>query len=802
MLNDIEPGTEADRIIEEEERLLARVAARVTLGEEEDAAAGERSQTVASDYDRELILLRDAIAEAKPEDLPPLVEQMTRLAAIRERLGGSRVLPVDMASPYFAHMRLRDGEAADPSLPRRDVLIGKRGFIDRRSNVQIVDWRNAPISQVYYRYDEGDDYEETVDGRTLSGVVEVRRNVSIVQSKLRRIGAPQGTFVRDIRGRWRQAVGTAVPTLQGGQGTAARPPAPVHKAKGAGRGKGLGVHHGPVHRADKHLPEIAALIDREQFDLISRPSSGLVVIQGGAGSGKTTVALHRIAFLIFADRARFKPNQILFVVPSEALSRYVASVLPALGVTGVQVSTYRVWARTTRHRLLPDAPTKTTSGAPDTVARLKKHPRLLALIDAIAAERVVAAGDQLAAALGGDEGGDAVVARWRELGGVALVPRLRRLYRWLAQAAIPPALRIKAESLVKGMGQQADDILSLWGEVLTDRARLTADLVGDDVTARDVESLVAWVARQLSEAPQGWTDDEGRPIESVDGQAVEEDDHANRLDEEDDPLLLRLVQLQRGSLSSREVDAIDYAHIAIDEAQDRSSIEVKVLLEAARTDGGDAATRSVTIAGDTAQRLVFDNHFAGWRELLEEVGAPAAVMKPLRLSYRSTAEVMQLARHILGPDLAPEEPLYARSGAPVEVHELGGIGEAVSFLGEALRELSSREPTASVAVITRYPEQADVYYDGLRRTEVPSLRRVRNHDFRFEAGVDVVDVTQVKGLEFDYVVMVEVNAASYPDSVEARHLLHIGATRAAHQLWLVATAQPSPLVPLEQAPGA
>ena len=350
------------------------------------------------------------------------------------------------------------------------------------------------------------------------------------------------------------------------------------------------------------------------------------------------------------------------------------------------------------------------------------------------------------------------------------------------------------------MGRRADDVLGMWGEILSDRTRLLAGLVGDGVTPRDVESLVAWVSRQLSDAPQGWTDDEGNPIESVDGQAVEEDDHANRLDEEDDPLLLRLVQLQRGSLSARDVDPIDYAHIAIDEAQDRSAIEVKVLLEAARSEGGDPLTRSVTIAGDTAQRLVFDNHFAGWRELLEEVGAPAAVMNPLRLSYRSTAEVMQLARHILGPDLAPEDPLYARSGAPVEIHELGGVGEAVSFLGEALRQLASREPTSSVAVITRYPEQADVYYDGLRRTEVPSLRRVRNHDFRFEAGVDVVDVTQVKGLEFDYVVMVDVNAASYPDTVEARHLLHIGATRAAHQLWLVATAQPSPLVPQDEPP--
>ena len=85
-------------------------------------------------------------------------------------------------------------------------------------------------------------------------------------------------------------------------GKAARP-----VAAGGAKGK-LGVHHGAA-RADKALPEIAALIDKEQFELITQPASGIVVIQGGAGSGKTTVALHRIAYLNFQDGRRFKPQQ-------------------------------------------------------------------------------------------------------------------------------------------------------------------------------------------------------------------------------------------------------------------------------------------------------------------------------------------------------------------------------------------------------------------------------------------------------------------------------------------------------------
>jgi DNA helicase-2/ATP-dependent DNA helicase PcrA len=105
------------------------------------------------------------------------------------------------------------------------------------------------------------------------------------------------------------------------------------------------------------------------------------------------------------------------------------------------------------------------------------------------------------------------------------------------------------------------------------------------------------------------------------------------------------------------------------------------------------------------------------------------------------------------------------------------------------------EPLASVAVLTRTPEQAIEYARGLQNAEVPNTRLIADQDFPFKPGVDVTDVKQVKGLEFDYVVLVEVTASSYPDNPESRHLLHIAATRAAHQLWIMTSDRPSPLLP-------
>jgi DNA helicase-2/ATP-dependent DNA helicase PcrA len=116
------------------------------------------------------------------------------------------------------------------------------------------------------------------------------------------------------------------------------------------------------------------------------------------------------------------------------------------------------------------------------------------------------------------------------------------------------------------------------------------------------------------------------------------------------------------------------------------------------------------------------------------------------------------------------------------------------MLAEALRSLALREPLASVALIARHLEQARIYAQDLVRAEVPGVRMVANQEFHFRAGIEVTDVTQVKGLEFDYVVLLDATAANYPDTLESRHLLHIAATRAAHQLWILSVGPSSPIL--------
>ncbi len=818
--DDEKARAEQDRIVGEEEKVLARVQKHLENREV------RRSSAPLIDYDKELLILRDAINEARLEDIPPLLEEMERLQGVAARRAEVTESHIDPKAPYFGRLVLLEGEQ------KREVLIGRGTYLDSRTGIRIVDWRDAPVSRLYYRYEEEDDYDEEFGGREVFGEVLTRRSLAISDGTLRRIGCPQGIFVKTHDGRWLRADDSA--RLHGGQGAA---PRPEHHRAPAGK---LGVGGDGERRVDKHLPEIAAMIDPRQFELITRPSSGLVVIQGGAGSGKTTIGLHRLAYLAYQEPKRFRKDRMLVVVFNKALARYISRVLPALGVEGVQVVIYEAWVEKLRREHFPLLPKETADETPAVVSKLKKSPAMLGLIN----ERVALFEQRILEAM--LEGLNEVTDRelvskaWKEGRKHALSVRLDVMARWASQEkALPPGVRRAIQGAASKFGRTVSDVLAVWSEILTDQALLRdalARFAPGELSDGELELAHQWCSRRCPQVVAEWEErvDEGggkaakkerddggdeRPRDRFgDGEletamfgargategssSGEHDEDAEGddepvvtdlptpIDHEDESLLLLLYQRLRGRLMGpKQREVLEYEHILVDEAQDLSPVELSVVLSTT------TEQRSITLAGDVAQRLHMDNGFESWGDVLGQLGLSHVEVEPLKLSYRSTYEIIEFAHEVLGP-LAPEEMGRAtRSGAPVELFRFTHSGDAVGFLAESLRDLARVEPKASVAVIARYPEQADLYFKGLVNAEVPNVRRVADQDFPFKPGVDVTDVRQVKGLEFDYVVLVEVNGATFPAQDETRHLLHIAATRAAHQLWLSCTGEPSPLIP-------
>jgi DNA helicase-2/ATP-dependent DNA helicase PcrA len=770
----------------EEERLLARALASLAAhtpaapatGQKVPQPAAQRTAREAAarrDYTDEMIALRDEIGEARLEDVPALVAQMERLQGVSLTRGDLQTILVDPATPYFGHLRLRE-EVRGRGVVERDVLVGRATFVDAAARINIVDWRHAPVSQLFYRYAEGSDYEERFGERDVEGEIVARRILTIEGGMLRRVACPQGVWARRPGGGWER---TDLPLheLAGGEQTAALPARGVLGAAPAGR-----------QALDRHLPEIAALIDPRQFEVITARDSGVVVIQGGAGSGKTTVGLHRLGYLAFNSPDKFPPRRLAVVTGGAALAAYIGQLLPSLGVAGVRALTFAELAARELGAELPWLRATIADDAVAVVTRVKSHPALLHELERLCAARARKRSSR------------AAVEIWADL----LTDRGRLVALLAGASELPIAERDVAEA----------------HRIMTDRvaAVMARDPREGDPTARPRKRArterprapgpdMHWTAMGLEHKPGQRTVDSDLPegirrVEgSGDGEDDDDDDDQNirgetgidglrtfddeaTLDLDDVAILLRAAQLLRGVKRP-------FAHLFVDEAQDLSPAKLSVLIGHAPS---QKRPPSITLAGDTSQRLFLDNGFGDWRAVLGHLGLGHVAIEPLRIAYRSTRQIMAVARAAMGPLADPDPPEAPRSGAPVETFRFPGVGAAVAFLAEALRDLAAREPRATVALLARHPEQADRYFDGLRRAEVPSLRRVRAQDFAFRPGVEVTDVRQVKGLEFDYVVMLDANAQSYGADDESRHLFHIGVTRAAYQLWIVVTGQRSPLV--------
>lgn len=703
-----EPLSAIDRaIVDEEESLLARARAVVDAA---IARAAERAPVGDGMASVEVLRgLRDDAVAARAEDLPGILHEMT----VRSRFVGRapEVLP-DPASPYLAHLRVREGKQT------KDYLLGRASLIEAKEGVRIVDWRVAPVARIFYRHREGDAYEEEMPGRVAEGVVEARRILVIEDGQLMRILGDGLALVRGPDGAWTRTGSASL--SQGGAGTAARPGI---------LGTGVGQ------RDQRAFADITALLDTEQFEAVHAPADQPLLVLGSAGSGKTTVALHRLSRIATASPDVHPLSRTRVVVPEEGLARLSRRLLAPLGASGAQVQTLDDWATSLARQVFGELP-PVWLDAPGLVVSLKRHPALYR----------------------------ALRSRWTAapiaLAGATQAVALRRLRKRLAELLSDRAF----------LGAVVDDAGgTLPRSAIEETVRHTMDQIADTVERQ----IARVVVREKKRAVDGRSIAEGTPEEK-----------AGTIDVEDLPLLLFAASLAQGGDALGALDADPIAHLVVDEAEDVSLFELSVLSKQLRE------PHSVTLAGDEAQQT--SSCFAGWKTSLGALSASDAAVCRLAVSYRCPRPIAAFARGILGHLAHETQARTARDGAPVETFAFPDGNQAQLFVVNAVVDLAAREPRASVAIVARDADAARALYALLEDRK--EARLVVGGDFSFDPGIDVTHVDSVKGLEFDYVVVPDATAIAYPDDDDARRTLHVAATRAAHQLWLVAGGPPSPLL--------
>jgi DNA helicase IV len=503
--------------------------------------------------------------------------------------------------------------------------------------------------------------------------------------------------------------------------------------------------------------DIVATIQTEQDVVIRAPMAGILTVQGGPGTGKTAIGLHRAAFLLFGNDQLARAG-VLVLGPNRTFLRYIAQVLPSLGEEAV--------VQTILSDLVPDAPIRAEENDL-AAARLKGDARMAEVLRSALRQRRRELTDDLEVryqrvrvVIPAERANEiaAMVAERRfpySAGRTTLRDLLARaVYERYAEIAgrIGTEYTLVSRSLSGDPGFKAA-LDALWPSVPA------TTLVRDVLTKRDV----------LARAADGILDPgEQKLLLRRAGRSVRTEPWT----EQDGPLVDEAIELIDGRLRT-------YGHAVIDEAQDLSPMQARML--ARRVPSG-----SITILGDIAQGTGVWGRDS-WEDLLQHLPAPDGIrIEELRLGYRAPGRVLDVASRLLpsiAPDLQPTESIRPGRSEPRFVH----VDDAGALAGAAAAEaVRLAADWTSVAVIVPNALHDDV-------AAVLAAAGADLGDAEREGldhAVTLVPALTAKGLEFDAVVVVE-PARIADDAPRGLRLLYIALTRPTQHLSVV-HAEPLP----------
>jgi DNA helicase II / ATP-dependent DNA helicase PcrA len=737
-------SSDEKKIIEEENILHTKVKYAVR-----DLAL--KGKTSLEGVNEELIELRDEAAHASERDLPLLFQQLAISHSLASR-DVEQKLP-DMRSPYFGRMILKEEDKV------KEILIGNATFLDSENGISIVDWRHAQIAKLFFNFREGDDYDIELPGRFAEGVMESRKVLSFDVGELVGVTSPGINLFRERGGEWHSSSGEHTGF-------------DIDKESKEERerfGSGL---------TSRRNPEISALLDKQQYELMTRSDKQPLLVLGGAGCGKTTVAMHRMSQLAYKKPNFYKQSSMMVVVPEQGLVRLSQRLLKNLDLGKVNVNTFDGWVKSQAKKVFKGLPKRYCEETPASVIILKRHPAMLKLIDKLAIE----VGNEIATRMKRSLHNIDHLAD--EFASERNLPLLPRLFTWkdkcLEAGTRPAATRGFFD---REIGEVANAAV-MRSELFSNKDLLATleEESNGDITPQMIEALVKHNISQYDEEANT------SGIQAVDGGALDKDDFAGTIDIEDIPVLLCALKKFVGNIGSYGKAITKYTHLVVDEAQDLGPMELMILGESMHSNS------SITIAGDAAQQSDPTIKFEGWDGLMRRLGVEEVEANMLQTNYRCPKPIADYGQVVLGP-LAPEiPPNTTRGGRPVLTNVYPNDGVAFVSISEALTELRTNERLASIAVICSDTESALKYYKGLRHS-IDDVRYVPDGEFSFMPGIDVTDVAQIKGLEFDYVIIPDANIREYPNNNVSCRALHVAVTRAVHQLWVVSVGTKSDLLP-------
>lgn len=674
--------------------------------------------------------------------------------------------------PYFARLDFKENE----SELLEKLYIGKVSLSrEEDQKILIVDWR-APISNLYYEGRLGDASYTCPDGE-VQGTMRLKRQFTIDEGNLKEI------FDIDIT--------TNDELLQSCLGAS----------------------------ADNRLKDIVSTIQEEQNRIVRADMWKPLIVQGAAGSGKTTIALHRIAYLVYTFEKTFEPESFMIIAPNKLFLNYISEVLPELGVDRVKQTTFKEFAmdilrkkfkiQDENEKLIRFSQSRKTEAQRKEDERLKACSRLKCSMEfKEMIDRYIQRVEKDYIPKKDFCIGKTVVMTYEEINRLFL----DEYTRWPFSQRIDEIRKNLTYAMQKKKQQMKVHIQQKGYEFLQ-------KIKGSSKIHEEKQALIQRLFQRQEEALEELEKKSKKAVKEY-VKLIDKPDptkyykdyiqtiEACFVNEESRPLLPYLKEYSEKLFAKGFIELEDLApmiylkyriygmdekipvkHIIIDEAQDFSAFQIYCLHKIIKDS-------SFTILGDLCQGIHAYRGVHSWEDIRENVFVEKdCEILMLEKSYRTTVEIMEAANLVMdylqNENIPKAEPVI-RHGERVEIIEKGDYQGIVEEIRRIMKT-EMREDFNSAAIICKTLEECKQIYHAVHK-DISDIHVITGKEDEYKSGMVIVPSYLSKGLEFDIVILSNANSIHYKNDELDIKLLYVSMTRPLHKLFMLYEGQLSPLL--------
>lgn len=655
---------------------------------------------------------KNAVEEYK-DDEDKLIEYFDHERYVKEQAFTTidkklKELTILKESPYFGRVTFNDLE-----FDQKDTLyVGRFGVTPEGSyEPVIVDWR-APVASLFYHGSLGEASYTSPDG-PIKCDIEGRRQIIVKKGELK------GVFdsAIDVKDDILQMVLS--------------------------------------NNSSDKLKDVIMTIQQEQDEIIRKERTSNIVVNGVAGSGKTTIALHRVAYLLYNYRKELE-DKVLILGPNGIFMEYISQVLPSLGEVGVKQETFASFA-------LKEMDSELYIMSFDKYLEkiLSEDKEFIEDAKYKNSYEIIKDLDNLVKEMDKDYFhvedvkyfGDLVISKEE------IEEMFNKHYEYMP--LFRRSEKIKRIILSKIKDKRDEKVWELNEELRKEKEKLTPEelLIEENNLEFRRKLRIREIVKEVMDSRAKLD----RWISREDVLDIYDRFNGNKKEytiNDLAPILYLAIKLE-GKKATK-----DYRHVVIDEAQDYSPLQFKVVREL-------TGTKYFTVVGDVNQRLIKYSDLAPMMELGKIFDDVNPEIYNLNKSYRSTYEIMEYANKYLDEDrIIP----IVRHGKLVEEIEFHNNEELSESIIESLKEFSN-EGLESIAIITRDKEELEKVYNLI--SNKVHLVKFDNEDVLYKGGNVIISSYFAKGLEFDGVIIVD-NGSSKDENEDL--IKYIMSTRALHRL--------------------